>query len=53
MMGKKVPCKKCGKLLGVRDVVEVMMGVIEDPVKTVTLKCPKCGEESQKQYEMK
>lgn len=51
-MGKKVPCQ-CGKLLGVCDVIEVMMGVLEDPVKTVTLKCPKCGEIREKQYEMK
>jgi len=51
-MGKKVPCKKCGKLLGVRDVVDVVMPTYEDPVKVVTLDCPKCGTQRTKVYEM-
>lgn len=50
-MGKKVPCE-CGKLLGVRDVVAVIMPQLEDNVKTVTLRCPKCKKEQEKSYEM-
>jgi hypothetical protein len=50
-MGKKIPCE-CGRLLGVRDVIHVIMPVLEDAVKTVTLRCPKCGCEVEKSYEM-
>jgi len=51
-MGKKIPCEFCGKLLGVRDVINVIMPVLEDAVKTVTLRCLKCGNETEKTYEM-
>ena len=48
-MGKKVPCKKCGKLLGVRDVIKVAR--VGD-IKGVLLEC-RCGTKTEKQYNMK
>ena len=51
IMGKKIQCK-CGKLLGVRDVITVILPVREDPTKNVTLRCPKCDEVIEKDYNM-
>jgi hypothetical protein len=51
-MGKKIPCKICGRLLGIRDVICVILPVLEDPVKTVTLHCSKCNVDTDVSYNM-